>query len=483
MMENQDRFFTPEHVDEQIDQYLGKAQMTSETWLLAETQRVARQMSTEQEAALRRVEQRLLARHLTRGERPSVFPVKSAQQQPLYPQKIPQGSFHPMKNTPSSDTGVAKFGRRVSLLVAVLVMTVLVGSLVMVLNLTHRSTSTASGPRATSTPTTIPTEQPSVSATPPGLMHEGTVVYTSPASSDYYAVAWSPDSQRLATSTNDQVQIWDATTGEHPSTFSVGGALSLAWSPNGQYLAVASRQVQIIDPKTGIIVRSFPSQVASVNASTNPYFSASFPFSGGYGVSATAWSPDGSLMATALTSATYGNVVMVWNPGNGQLVYTFRGQSSNEVSSVSWSADGKYIASAGYDGTVKVWNARTGQVIFQRQTPGAPYAAWAPSGMLLAFISNSPTIQVWNIATNKEIASYNISQPGALAWSPDGKEIASTSGNNVAILDIATAKTVYLFTKQGGTYARTLAWSPDGKYIASASGDEGGGNHVTVWIA
>ena len=81
------------------------------------------------------------------------------------------------------------------------------------------------------------------------------------------------------------------------------------------------------------------------------------------------------------------------------------------------------------------------------------------------------------------VTSYSTSQPDDLAWSPDGKEIASTSGDNVAIWDTATGKMVYLFTKQGGTFVRTLAWSPDGKYIASASGNEAGGNRVTVWVA
>ena len=490
MPEQHDPFFA-HRVDESLEQLAATSQANTvdpNEQLVHDLHRLYSPEHKRYQRALQRVEERLVAQHLTLGERSSVLPVKSVQQQqPLYSRKIQQGSFNTMKNTPSSDTGMAKFGRRVSLLVAVLVMTVLVGSLVMVLNFTHHpTTSTGSGPSATSMltpqPSATPTQQPPATPSGPRPAHEGTVVYTSPDSSDYYAVAWSPDSQRVATSTNDQVLIWDATTGKHPSIFS-GGADGLAWSPNGQYLAAASGQVQIIDPKTGVVLRTFPSQVASVNASVSSLFSAAFPFSGGNRADATAWSPDGSLMATALNGPAYGNVVVVWNPGNGQIVYTFHGQSSDGVGSVSWSADGKYIASAGYNSTVKVWNAHTGQVVFQRQTPGASYASWSPSGMLLAFNSDSHTIQVWDVATNKKIASYNTSQPGDLVWSPDGREIASTSGDNVAILDVATAKTVYLFTKQGGAYVRTLAWSPDGKYIASASGNEAGGNRVTVWVA
>ncbi|MEO9027189.1 MAG: hypothetical protein ABI413_00075, partial [Ktedonobacteraceae bacterium] len=113
-----------------------------------------------------------------------------------------------MKNTSSS-----KFGRRVSLLVAMLVMVVLVGSLVVVLNFTHGPGTGVTGASATATPTTQPTVQSTATANPNRPAHEGQIVYSSPQSNgDYRAFAWSPDSQRVAASTNGQVQIWDATT-------------------------------------------------------------------------------------------------------------------------------------------------------------------------------------------------------------------------------------------------------------------------------
>lgn len=323
--------------------------------------------------------------------------------------------------------------------------------------------------------------------------NQGQVVYTSPVSNDsFYAFAWSPDSKRVASSTNSQVQIWDATTGKHSLAFTPSGeggsVLSLSWSPNGRYLAVASEQVQIINATTGAVVRTFPDPVSLSDSSSSSHISAMTSLNGGTGADATAWSPDGTLMATALHGA-YGNVVDVWNPSTDQTVFTFHGQSSNGVASISWSPDGKYIASAGNDGTVEVWNIHTGQIIFADRatldTPSSgPAAVWGPFGMILAFISDSNTIQVWNVATNTEITRYSAPTNFALVWSPDGKEIASASSDHVIIWNAITGQAVYTFIRQN-TYVRALAWSPDGKYIVSGGDFDYNLNYPKdeVWVA
>ncbi len=496
MSEQRDPFF-PRRVDESIEQLSSTNRLDNSAReqeyadpnarLIRDMQRLYGLEHERYLRALQRVEDRLVEQRITRDERPAAVPVISGGQQWSSSSRKIQGRLKHMEN--KQPTRMTRFGRRVSLLVAVLITALLVGSLVAVLSFTHRSTITASGPNGT--PTTAPT-QPAARPTPtisptPGPANQGQVIYTSPISmDDFYAFAWSPDGKRVASSTNSLVQIWDATTGKHPFTFipsgQGGSVLALSWSPNGHYLAVASGQVQIINPATGVVVRSFPSSLALAGSSNGSSLSALNPFSGGNMVYATAWSPDGTLMATALNGAVYGNIVDIWNVSTGQILYTFKGQDGREVNSLSWSPDGKYIASAGYDGTVQVWNARTGQVIFDQQASGLPYAAWAPTGMTLAFIRDSNTIEVWNVATNSKIISHSAPTNNDLAWSPDGAEIASGSGNNAEIWNAVTGKTAYTFTRQGG-YLRTLAWSPDGRYIVSGSGGELGNNYAKVWVA
>jgi len=52
--------------------------------------------------------------------------------------------------------------------------------------------------------------------------------------------------------------------------------------------------------------------------------------------------------------------VKVWDAQTGQELLALKGHTAG-VSSVTFSPDGKRLASAGGDNTVKVWEAQTGQ--------------------------------------------------------------------------------------------------------------------------
>jgi WD40 repeat protein len=54
--------------------------------------------------------------------------------------------------------------------------------------------------------------------------------------------------------------------------------------------------------------------------------------------------------------------VQVWDALTGKLLLTYRGHA--EVWAVSWSPDGKHIASAGDGSVVHLWNAATGKQIW-----------------------------------------------------------------------------------------------------------------------
>jgi len=79
-------------------------------------------------------------------------------------------------------------------------------------------------------------------------------------------------------------------------------------------------------------------------------------------ISSVAWSPDGRRIASASGDGT----VQVWDSLTGNHAYVYRGHadyypdhyiSGSAVNSVSWSPDGKQIASGSSDSTVQVWLA------------------------------------------------------------------------------------------------------------------------------
>jgi WD40 repeat protein len=62
------------------------------------------------------------------------------------------------------------------------------------------------------------------------------------------------------------------------------------------------------------------------------------------------------LEAAVMASASQDATVKVWDAETGQEALTLR-DHTGQVTSVSWSPDGKCLASSSFDRTVKIWDA------------------------------------------------------------------------------------------------------------------------------
>ncbi len=194
-------------------------------------------------------------------------------------------------------------------------------------------------------------------------------------------------------------------------------------------------------------------------------------------VSALAWNPAGSLIASASDDHT----VQICDAKTGATTLTYHGHSA-EVFAVAWSPNGKYIASAGADKTVQVWNASSGARIttYQQHTDSVNTVAWSSDSRLLASGSDNSTVHLWMALTGGQFIIYAQHTAGVLsvAWSPDNTVVASGSWDNTvkAISTIQTESFALggtVFDYRGhAAEVYSVTWSPDGKYIASASGDK-----------
>jgi hypothetical protein len=147
-----------------------------------------------------------------------------------------------------------------------------------------------------------------------------------------YDVTWSPDGTHLASGGMDQnMIIWDPTTGQSINLRHNGVILCVAWSPDGNYLASATDQTVIVwDVETH-------QPLANLEGNhTDQIFDV-------------AWSPDG----TRLVSASKDQTLVVWDLASKSPDAILQGHQ-DEIYSVAWSPDGQQLASASADQTVRV---------------------------------------------------------------------------------------------------------------------------------
>lgn len=500
-MADQHEAFSPQNVDETLARLAhtdrlqgfqhGQEHTHQDQRLVRGLQQLYNLERQDYQQALQRVEDRLLEQRLTRtGKVPIYLPDKRRQ---LASDTLSM-VLKDIKRMEKTRT--AKFKRRFSILAAAVVMAILVGSLALALGHLRQQTNTASqrGTGLTNDGT------PSSTAAP---VTPGQTLYTTPSNQwGFNGLSWSPDGKRIASSTVDGVQIWDATTGKHLITLNES-AYGLAWSPNSQNVAVATGTgLIIVNGETGTTVHTYSASVTSIEvAGGRSALATRISAGGGLGFRSAAWSPDGRFVAGAVSSGASGSIE-VFDTQTSALAYTLNVTGNYVPAFLTWSSDGKYLAASVFnsepgDQTVAsallqmiwAWNVSNRQIIFMQSGGngvGNPLA-FQPASDNLAFVTikgKEATLVLWNITASSPMKTYVLAGSGTLAWSPDGRELAyvGSAYRPVNILDINTGKVVYTYQGNKQNIAQ-LAWSPDGKYLVSGEGQTSGLCVAKVWTA
>jgi len=278
------------------------------------------------------------------------------------------------------------------------------------------------------------------------------------------AFAFSPDGEYLAAGTAQAIQVWNVVSGDAFPAIAherVGATLSVTFSPDGRYLAASQGEATCVwDWRGERLATRF-----GMGESRILLFSPGGDYivaAGGGGSALDVWDwmnqrPAGRLThrrpITAVTfgpkdpgylaTATDDGEVQVWSSwwqeAPSRIGERMRHQA--EVTDVSFSPDGQYLATASGDKTARVWHTATGAEVGRMTHDHEVTAvAFSPNGQHLATADVRGTIWIWEPTGHRE-ATREVRaavDPGggpdpdrpylAVTRSADGRRVATVSG-------------------------------------------------------
>ena len=192
-------------------------------------------------------------------------------------------------------------------------------------------------------------------------------------------------------------------------------------------------------------------------------------------ISTFAFSPDGSMMATA------GRGIHLRDATGKQKLVNREAHDGDEVTSLAFSPDGSVLASASSGGQIRIWELSylSSTATFQHGASG-PYRttllAFSSDGSALTSFSSgeADTVRTWDVASGKlvgvfEVEDHRAIRRGVLALSPDGLMLVTMDADyTVRVWDVASGKLVVVFEDHGAIDKGVWALSPDGLTLASS---------------
>jgi WD40 repeat protein len=247
------------------------------------------------------------------------------------------------------------------------------------------------------------------------------------------SVVFSPDGRQLVSAnwpgdvTSDgrplSIKMWDVESGKVLRALSCFAPGSLTFSPDGRRLASrSSNEIQVWDAASGREVSTLRGHIGDIMSM--------------------AFSPDGKWLASASRAHNSNSVTLkVFDPGSDQELKTFTGHAE-KVFSVVCSPDGRRLASTHFDDKVRLWDVSTDDKprILKGHTCTITNMAFSPDGTRLASLDGPRgRVLLWDVAGGQQLlilkgpadVALNAS---SLVFSPDGCRLAATGRGRPVVL-------------------------------------------------
>ena len=236
-----------------------------------------------------------------------------------------------------------------------------------------------------------------------------------------FSIALSPDGQTIVTGGQDKtIRLWYKETGLHYKTIKTNTdhhTWGVGFSPEGKTIVSANvgykeTIIQLWESETGILKHRWFSSLSNINSSS--------------------FSPDGQTIVIANN-----NTLELRDVETGVLKESLL--SDEVINGVSFSPDGKIIASCTHQGNIHLWNTKTGHLIkmFKGHQGKTTVLAFSPDGKTLASVGEDNVVLVWNISSYITNVNAKVSlSPSTMKINAIGQEITFslniTDGENIS---------------------------------------------------
>ena len=314
-------------------------------------------------------------------------------------------------------------------------------------------------------------------------------LYTTVGETGNDDIAWSPDGNTLAVASQRGIYLVDLETQEMQrfstdfTHFSPNDHI-IAFSPDGILLAFSDNSIN--SPGTVKIYDiASHERLFQLDDIEDPDMQT-------FGI---AFSPDGTMLAAGCGTLNWGfgpGSVKFWEVSTGTLIHEYSHDGLGTIYNLAFNPDGSQLAAVSMDGNVYSWDLKTHQLTqAYKATGGIVYGlTFNPDGKILA-VASSPsmmdetyTLRLIDLSSGEttlyfqvlEAFSNNPNEGGSIAFNGDGSVLASTcQDGTVRLWDTLTGEQLTVMDVPG---AHGVSFSPDGTQLATS----GFADPVRLWL-